>query len=140
MKTKRLFICALVACMLTAWDIPVALAKSGLVHDGILHVSIIDLIANSKKYDGKVVQLHGFARVTFEGNALYMSRDDANYLIQTDALWLGFKHGSEPSEYNGKWVRVQGTFNAKHFGHMGAFSGAIDDITRIELLNKYYDY
>lgn len=37
-----------------------------------LHVSLIQLIANPEKYDGKQVAVVGFLRLEFEGNALYL--------------------------------------------------------------------
>lgn len=119
-----------------------ARAEAGrLKGDGVEGVSLINLIATPSRYHHKKVRIEGFACVEFEGNALYLSRDDLNYLIPANAVWLKLdKDGPDRSQYNGKWVLIEGTFNAKEYGHGGMYSGMIEDIQRIEFSRKYYDY
>lgn len=54
-----------------------------------MNVSIVQLIANPKRFDGKKVRPQGFLRLTFEGNAIYLHREDYVWCIFTNALWIG---------------------------------------------------
>ena len=52
-------------------------------------VSLIQLIANPEKYDGKQVQVVGFLRLEFEGNALYLHEDDYTNNLYGNAVGIG---------------------------------------------------
>jgi hypothetical protein len=113
-------------------------------------VSMIQLIANPKSFNGKRVQLSGFMHLKFEDCALYLSRDDANYLRSENALWLDFVETPHLetlqndsirslSYYDGKYVVIRGTYNYNNQGHLGAFSGAIEDIYYIFEARQWYN-
>src|SRR4051794_10776104 len=48
---------------------------------GAAQVSLVQLLANPERYHNKPVSLEGFLHVEFEECGIYLSRDDANYLI-----------------------------------------------------------
>ena len=100
------------------------------------NVSIVRLIANPERYDGKQVQLIGFLRIEFEGTALYLHREDYERGIEKNALWINIPTGMSKAQadaVNGQYVICLGTFDAAHHGHMGLFSGEIKNIERLQL-------
>ena len=104
-----------------------------------IQVSIIALIANPEKYDGKRVQVIGVGYLEFESNAVYISRDDAEY-VNKNGLWVDPSELTIPYEdaqkYNGKYVLIEGTFDKNNLGHLNLWSGAIVNVTRYVLLEK----
>ena len=98
-------------------------------------VSIVDLIANPLKYNDKQVQLIGFLRLEFEGNAIYLHQEDFEHAISLNAIWIDRPEDlseKQTLEVNNRYVICQGTFKAGEHGHMGMFSGSLTHITRLE--------
>ena len=97
------------------------------------HLSLIELIAQPEKYDGKRVQVEGFAELRFEANALYVSRDAWENHLAKSAVWLEEPTNQTPGatkfRWNRRYVTVAGTFSATDTGHMGAYSGALRSIS-----------
>lgn len=100
-----------------------------------LDVSIVELLANPLRYDGKQVQVIGFLRLEFEGDAIYLHREDYQYAISKNALWVDRPKdlsGKQTTAVDKKYVICEGTFSAREHGHMGMFSGTLTHITRLE--------
>jgi hypothetical protein len=98
-------------------------------------VSIIALIANPDKYDGKQVQIIGFLRLEFEGDAIYIHQQDFEHAISKNGIWIDRPRDISPkqiAEVNNKYVLCQGTFKAANHGHMRIFSGALTQLTGLE--------
>lgn len=101
-------------------------------------VSLINLIATPESYHGKWVRVEGVCNFEFEGNALYLTKDDLRHCICKNAVWLepdmealNLSDGTLALKFNGRFVLVEGVFDKNHHGHMGLFSGAIKNVTRI---------
>lgn len=94
-------------------------------------VSIVQLIATPEKYDGKVIQVVGFLRLEFEGNAIYLHEDDYRYAIYKNGLMIVSNANIEAKagKLNLHYVIVEGTFNANNLGNKGLNSGTITNIT-----------
>jgi hypothetical protein len=112
------------------------LGSSG--HLAVQDVSLINLIATPEKYDGKWVRVEGVCSFEFEGNALFLSREDRKYGFTKNAIWAAYETlGAEPydlafmAKFNGRHVLVEGRFDAHHGGHLGLFSGALTNVNRI---------
>jgi len=104
--------------------------------DTVQDVSIIQLIAQPEKYDGKRVRFIGFLRLEFEGNAIYLHREDFERAISSNGLWVNVskdmtKH--QQDEANMHYVICVGVLRAKRHGHMGMFSAEISDVRRLEV-------
>lgn len=98
-------------------------------------VSVLQLIANSQAYDGKRVRFIGFVRLEFEGNAIYLHREDYEHQISRNALWVDLPHdmtNQEQQAVNMHYAICAGVFQASKRGHLGMFSGEITDITRLQ--------
>jgi hypothetical protein len=95
--------------------------------------SIIELIANPEKFDGREIQVVGYVQLLIEGTAVYLSETDARHGIMKNGLWLDVPPAGSPfGACHGKYSCVRGTFSAADHGHMAAFSGALHEITRLE--------
>lgn len=104
-------------------------------------VSLIQLIAAPNEYHGKSVRVIGFCHLEFEGNALFLHRDDSEHRLLKNGLWLALE--APPSEQqlrlDRQYVLVEGVFNAEHRGHMNLFSGELRDIGRFERWQSHED-
>src|SRR6266496_3204931 len=100
--------------------------------------SLVELIARPELYDGKRVRVIGFVNFEFEGNALYISKEDWQRGITRNGLWIEaptrLETDSGPSKVqpNQRYVLLAGTFNAHNPGHLGLWSGAIEHVTRLD--------
>jgi hypothetical protein len=101
-------------------------------------VSIIDLIARPAEFHGKVVRVSGFAHFEFEGNSLYLTRDDYLHGVYRNGLWLDPPTGLAPmaDSLNDRYVLVEATFDALDQGHMGLWSGSLLNVSRMQLWER----
>ena len=98
------------------------------------YVSIVQLIANPQLYEGKRIRIIGYLHLEFEGDAIYLHREDFEQAIPIDAIWIITPKAltnEQREAVNDKYVLCTGVFTAKRRGHMGMFSGEISDINRI---------
>jgi len=93
-------------------------------------VSIIELVSNPQNFDGRKVTIVGFLNLEFEGNAIYLHKNDYEYSIYKNGIWCDIDV-AKYSKFNKKHVWLEGTFNTKSKGHMGLWSGSIEKITRV---------
>jgi len=98
-------------------------------------LSLINLISTPEKYNGKKVQIIGYLNVEFEGNGIYLHKDDYEHGIYSNGFWISIDQSIRKKISNEKlnksYVLIEGTFNMEQRGHMGLWSGEIDNITRI---------
>jgi hypothetical protein len=95
--------------------------------------ALIDVIAEPRVWDGRRIRVRGFLNFEFEGDAIYVSRDDRHDWRVECAVWVSVPHAwTERRLPNQRDGVVEGTFRSQRRGHMGLFAGAIDDVTRIE--------
>ncbi len=106
------------------------------------NISIIKLISTPEKYDGKQVQVIGYLNLEFEGNAIYLHKEDYSKGISQNGFWVNLSkeiaEKKKLEDYNKKYVIIVGTFDMNARGHMGMFGGTIKNITRLDLWN--FDY
>jgi hypothetical protein len=97
-------------------------------------VSMVQLITTPEKFDGKFVRVDGFLNLAFEGDSLYLHREDLVQGLVRNGIWVVRTEAMERDEkkLNRHYVLIEGIFDAQHHGHMDMFGGAIKDITRIE--------
>jgi hypothetical protein len=99
-------------------------------------VSIINLIATPEKYHGKKIQIIGYLHLEFEGDAIFLNKDDCLHTITTNGLWVNFseKLSKETNlqDYNDNYVIILGTFNQDSKGHMGLWNATMDNIVRLD--------
>jgi hypothetical protein len=94
-------------------------------------VSLVELIVNPVVFHGKRVRVQGFLNLEFEGKAIYLHKEDNDYSITNNGLWVNVSgEGVFSSCKSGSYVLLEGTFDAIEKGHMGAWSGSLDKVTR----------
>ena len=107
------------------------------------NASIVQILAHRDRYHGKKVQIEGYLHVRFEGTAIYLSKEDADYLMTRNGLWVSFDKRAVPYEgivgptqFDRKYVLIEGTFDKNDMGHKSSWQGAIENVTRIYELTK----
>ena len=98
-------------------------------------VSLILLIANPEKYNKQNIRVIGYLHLGFEWNCLYLHQEDYKNAVNKNAIWVDVKTRTimkSLQKYSGHYVLIEGTFDSNMHGHMGANSGSIRDITRLE--------
>jgi hypothetical protein len=107
-------------------------------------ISLMQLIVNPEKYNGKLVQVIGIANIEFEDNGIFFTKEHYLNRIYKNALWIEPNYdalGATPEQlqkYNGEYVLMEGIFDMNHKGHFGAFSRALTKITRYQLWLEYH--
>jgi hypothetical protein len=97
-------------------------------------VSIIQLIASPKAFDGKLVRVTGFVRLQFENTEIYLHREDCENALYANGLWLDLPSAlkKEKGSLDMHYALIEGVFDAGNRGHNGAASGMISKIQRLE--------
>jgi len=101
-------------------------------------ISMVQLLAKPQEFNGKRLQVIGFIHLEFEGNAVYLSQEDFQHGIDKNGLWLSISETelNDLEKINNSYAVVEGTFNAKNKGHVGMWSGSIENITKFKLWAK----
>lgn len=98
--------------------------------------SLIRLIATPEKFDGERIQIIGYLHLEFEGNAIYLHKEDYDNCITENAFWVDFSERLTEkikiSGYSDNYVIIIGTFRMHKKGHLGLFSGTIENIVRLD--------
>src|SRR5271157_445695 len=94
--------------------------------------TLVQLIANPDKFDGKLIRVIGFLRLEFEGNVLYLHREDYENAILGEGIWVDVtpEITKQSKTLNMHYVLLEGTFSSNDRGHMGMWSGTIKRIRR----------
>ncbi|HSE21615.1 MAG TPA: hypothetical protein VLB68_08140 [Pyrinomonadaceae bacterium] len=95
-------------------------------------ISMVQLLGQPEKYSGRKVQVIGLVHFEFEGNAIYLSREDYEYGIVTNAFWLALSDSVQTKDVNDSYALVEGTFNPNMKGHFGVWNGSIENITLLK--------
>ncbi|MEP7237440.1 MAG: hypothetical protein ABI685_06240 [Ferruginibacter sp.] len=98
-------------------------------------ISLVKLITNPENYDGKKIKVIVYLHLEFEGDAIYLHKEDYDNSLSKNGFWVDFSPSLtkliNPDHYNNKYVFLIGTFDSKHKGHMDLFGGTIRDISWI---------
>jgi hypothetical protein len=104
--------------------------------------SLITLIARPEIFEGKPVRLIGYVHFQFEDNGLYVSRESYDHGISRDGIWIdlplriGGDSAPTRQQPNDRYVIVEGIFNAHDQGHLGLWSGALQNVTRLDAWSR----
>jgi len=101
-----------------------------MAQDAPQSVSLIQLIASPEKYEGKLVAITGFVHLEFEGNGIYLHKDDYQYGLHKNGLWLNSNgcKSRDGKKFSEGYAYVIGRFTSTRHGHMGLWSGEIQDV------------
>lgn len=116
----------------------IASTQSKAASDLYAKVPLVRLLANPGEFDGQKVLTEGVLQFALNDSVLYASKEwyKAGVTSNAVALRLDVKASKiqQYEQWTGKYVVVQGTFDASDCGDACAFSGAIKDITYIRVV------
>ncbi len=109
------------------------LISSSVAERPLLYPSLIQIIANPEKFDGKEVSVAGFLLIEHEGDALYFHREDYEHGLLENSIWVDTtaEMAKEKAGLNLKYVIVTGTFVARGDGLQQIEAGGITKIKRV---------
>lgn len=117
---------------LAAFVAGLAIGASALAGE-VRYVSVLQLIATPERYNGEQVRLTGFLHLEFEGDAIYLHRDDFDRAITPNSLAIDLSDAQQRawSRLNNRYVSIEGRFSSTEKGHLGIRPGTIGQITRL---------
>lgn len=123
------------AAILAASIWPHSAAMAQTVSEYPSHVSLLKILANPQQFHNKEVQIVGFLNLTFEGDALYLHREDLAYGILGNSIWVNAteKMAKNAKQLSKKYVIIRGVFDANNNGHMSLHSGTLTNISRCDV-------
>jgi hypothetical protein len=108
------------------------------LREGVQMVSIIELIANPVRFDGKDVIVIGYVHLDkpplYEetSDTVYIAESDYRHDISKNGLYLSVPIDSRlRKSFKGDYAIIEGRFSKSH-GHLGLWSGTITNIQRLE--------
>lgn len=109
--------------------------------DTAIHpVSLLALITNPTKYDGKVVQVEGVFGFYFSESQLFASLEWYKHNILGNSVTLQLqvkgKEIDKLASWTGRYVVVTGIFDAKTHGPFGMPHGTIKDVSSLHLMSE----
>ena len=95
-------------------------------------VSLLQLIANPAAWHDRHVRVIGFLNLEFEGDALYLHKDDWKHEVSKNAIWVDLRTATAACKAKRGYVIMEGVFDGTSYGHMGLFSGTLTKIDRCD--------
>ena len=142
-RTVNISLAALAALCGTACDIkmpptdagrktPPNCVASNATGAVICHVSMMALLGSPADYDGKLVVTYGYVHFEFEGDSVYLHKEDFDNRLITNSLWISLKEGVKAEGCQDSYAVIYGRFVAGFRGHMGMNPGEIAEVSRCE--------
>jgi hypothetical protein len=114
----------------------VAFGLKAAAQSEIARVGIKQLIATPDVFHGKRVQVAGFLRLEFEGNALYARQEDYARGLIENGIWVDTASLPWSAWFlDQRYVVIEAEYDAKRKGHLGAWSGSLTKIGWVERSN-----
>jgi hypothetical protein len=92
-------------------------------------VPLVALIANPSLYDGRYVETFGYLNLEYEGDALYVGKDDFEAFATQNAIWFDGPKAADTKARRAldrHYVHASGTFHAHRNGHLDQWRGTLD--------------
>lgn len=110
------------------------------------------LLKNPDLYNKKIIEVTGIYKTDFEESAIYASKISYWGKKTKKALWVVFNNEYYPlidsktginlldsyqtiEKINGKKIKIKGRFNASSKGHLSLYSGTIENVFYVEVMN-----
>lgn len=98
-----------------------------------LDVSIVQLLVNPDKYEGKPVRVMAYLSLELEENAIYLHREDFEKQLFSNGIGLVVT----PQQYltykklGRSYVIVEGVFSTAYRGHLETYVGSLHSVTSL---------
>lgn len=93
-------------------------------------VSLLSLVANPERYDGRRVRIIGYLHLEFEGDELCPTVEFYRVADAASCIWIDAT--PQMRTLSDHYVIVEGQFSSSARGHLGAYNGALQSVTRAE--------
>jgi hypothetical protein len=84
----------------------------------VCYCSMVSLLADPERYDGKRVPTEGVATIGFEASAIYLSKEDARHHVLSNGIGIALPEDPTPRNdfrhLEGKYVLGEGRFHQPH--------------------------
>lgn len=110
------------------FDVRSLLSQWAYEPEKIFNVSLVQLLVQPERFQGKRVRLIGYAAFEFEQSAVFLHKEDSDVFNTSNALWI---QAGLPTPVGHYWILVEGVFDSTVTGHLGAYPGGLRDVTRL---------
>ena len=95
-----------------------------------VQVSLVSVIANPERYDGRYITVQGVFQLQFEGDALFLDDASLKNHVLKNAIWVDVSPDDRTAvrKLSNSYMYLTGRFNAQKLGHMNMFSGSLQDV------------
>jgi hypothetical protein len=94
-------------------------------------MSLARILADPQAVHGRAVKVGGYLHLEFEDHDFCLHKDDADYLVITNCVWLQVPDREDLQVFSDRYVAVEGIVNASGRGHLGVYQAEIDKVSRI---------
>jgi hypothetical protein len=136
---RALLALALVAALLArlplaaAQYVPLNCERPGRNGDCDLYgISLVQLLANPDKYDGKYVRVTGYVHFEAQANALYLHREDVEHHLLKNGVWVALAEGVSFDACQDAYVILEGLFRARNTDNARYWSGALTRVAKCQ--------
>ncbi len=118
------------------WALPLRVADGA--EPSSRRVSLVRILSAPASFEGKIVETEGWCVRAQEESALYLSREDADYLRTGNSLWLDVTPSlAEKIRFPLSWAcQVEGRYSAQVHGHLGLWPGGLKAVARLEEVGR----
>lgn len=101
-------------------------------------IPLVRLLANPREFDGHWVMVTGPVSFEFEGTAIYFETGDPDSWSYVNRIWLSLtpQQRQAYAGKEGKIATVAGVFDAACTGHMGMFSGCLENVEIVDVRDR----
>lgn len=101
----------------------------------VQNVSLIELLIQPEKFDGRTIAVVGFLETSFDGSLLYLHREDSENWILENAIWVHRNELMDKNQgsLNRKYVKVIGKFKVGYKEQLGDPPNGFSEIRDIKL-------
>jgi hypothetical protein len=112
--------------------------KNKAMYNKLQPVSMIQLISNPDKYDGKKVEIYGYFIIAFEESVIYLNKTDYDIANTKNGIWLSVSKEFIKSQnielpYKG-YIGIDGIFLKNKKNSTSSYSGTLTDIDYVSRL------
>jgi len=99
-------------------------------------ISIVRVLADPAQYHQRRMWLSGYLKIEREGDILYLHETDYRNGLRSNGVWVRVPTGirKRATEFSGRYVRIEGIFDATQGGYTGMCAGRLESVTRIMTL------
>ena len=131
--------------LLLITTVPLVLSMLGcaLTPDSDLEAfcSMVALLSNPERYDGKIIQTEGVLLIAFESDSIWLSKEHLRAGVVANSIGIVPPYKDQEfyagmRRLTGTYVLIEGRFHKGNRREIGAPRGAIKEITRVIPLDR----